>query len=37
MKYLMDTCTFIWYIETSNILPAGVRELIDNAEDISIS
>ena len=25
------------YIETSNRLPAGVREFIDNAEDISIS
>ena len=35
--YLMDTCCFIWYIETSEKLPATVRELIDNAEHVSIS
>ena len=37
MSYMLDTCSFIWYIETSNRLPAGVRELIDTAEDIYIS
>ena len=37
MKYMLDTCSFIWYIETSSRLPAGVRELIDTAEHMSIS
>ncbi|MBQ9419611.1 MAG: type II toxin-antitoxin system VapC family toxin [Synergistaceae bacterium] len=37
MKYLMDTCTFIWYVETSDKLPVAMRELIDNAEEISVS
>ena len=37
MKYLMDTCTFILYIETSDRLPLAMRDLIDNAEEISVS
>ncbi|MBQ3396540.1 MAG: hypothetical protein IJG34_09275 [Synergistaceae bacterium] len=27
--YIMDTCAFIWYIETSKRLPAALRALID--------
>lgn len=36
--YLLDTCTFIWYIETSSRLPEDIRELIDDGDnDIFIS
>lgn len=35
--YMMDTCAFIWYIETSKRLPKALRELIDNSEDMFIS
>ncbi len=35
--YLMDTCAFLWYIETSKRLPEAVRELIDNSKDIFVS
>ncbi len=35
--YLMDTCTFLWYIESGNRLPAAVREIIDNSENIYLS
>ena len=37
MSYMMDTCTFIWYIETSSRLPSGVRELIDTTAYVSVS
>lgn len=37
MMYMMDTCAFIWYIETSKRLPKALRELIDNSEDMFIS
>ena len=37
MKYMMDTCTFLWYIETSSRLPESVRELIDTTKYVSVS
>lgn len=37
MNYMLDSCTFIWYIETSDRLPEDVRELIDTAEHMSVS
>ena len=33
----MDTCTFLWYIETSSRLPESVRELIDTTKYVSVS
>ena len=35
--YLLDTCAFIWYIETSGRLPEAVREIIDTSENIYLS
>ncbi len=35
--YMMDTCAFLWYIETSRRLPVALRELIDNSKDMFIS
>lgn len=35
--YLLDTCAFIWYIETSRRLPAGIRKIIDTSRDIYLS
>lgn len=35
--YLLDTCAFIWYIETSKRLPQAIRELIDNSKNIFLS
>ncbi|MBR1657336.1 MAG: type II toxin-antitoxin system VapC family toxin [Synergistaceae bacterium] len=35
--YLMDTCAFIWYIETGSRLPKAVREIINNSENIYLS
>ena len=37
MKYMMDSCTFLWYIETSSRLPESVRELIDTTKYVSVS
>lgn len=37
MKYLMDTCTFIWYFEDSDILPEKLREFIDRSNAIYLS
>lgn len=37
MMYLLDTCTFIWYIETSGRLPEAVRRIIDTSENIYLS
>ena len=37
MKYMMDTCAFLWYIETSSRLPESVRELIDTTKYVSVS
>lgn len=35
--YLMDTCTFLWYIEEGSRLPQAVKEVIDNSENIYLS
>ena len=35
--YLLDTCTFIWYIETSRRLPSTVRKVIDTSEKVHLS
>lgn len=35
--YIMDTCAFIWYIETSKRLPAALRALIDTSRKVYIS
>ncbi len=35
--YLIDTCSFIGYIETSERLPQNIRELIDNSSNIFLS
>lgn len=37
MKYILDTCSFIWYIETSDRLPESVRDLIDTTKYVSVS
>ena len=37
MNYMLDSCTFIWYIETSERLPESVRELINTSESMSVS
>jgi len=37
MMYLLDTCAFIWYIETSGRLPEAVRRIIDTSENIYLS
>ena len=33
MKYLLDTCTLIWYFEKSRRLPPKTRELINRDEN----
>ena len=35
--YLLDTCAFIWYIETSGRLPDAVRNIIDSSKNIYLS
>jgi PIN domain nuclease of toxin-antitoxin system len=33
MKYLLDTCTFLWFISSDKELPHSLRELICSAEN----
>ena len=35
--YLLDTCAFIWYIETSGKLSESMRRIIDTSENIYLS
>ena len=35
--HILDTCAFIWYIETSRRLPAIIRRIIDTNENIYLS
>ncbi len=37
MRYLLDTCTFIWYITEDSKLSEDIKELIDNSENIYLS
>jgi len=38
MNYLLDTCTFLWYIQGSKELPSVVKEVIKSPEnDIYLS
>ncbi|MBQ7219692.1 MAG: type II toxin-antitoxin system VapC family toxin [Synergistaceae bacterium] len=37
MNYMLDSCAFIWYIETSDRLPEEIRELIDTEEHMYVS
>ena len=37
MKYLMDTCSFIWYIQESPKLSSSARELVNNSYNIYLS
>ena len=35
--YLLDTCAFIWYIDTSGKLSESMRRIIDTSENIYLS
>lgn len=35
--YLLDTCTFLWYIETSERLPYALRELINHVLPMQVN
>ena len=35
--YLLDTCAFIWYIDTSGKLSESMRRIIDSSENIYLS
>ena len=37
MMYLLDTCTFIWYLEDSSRLSAKAREIIENEVPLFLS
>ena len=35
--YLLDTCTFIWYLDDSSKLSSKARKIIENGDNISLS
>ena len=37
MKYLLDTCSFIWYITEDSKLPEKLRELINTSDNMYVS
>ena len=37
MSYLLDTHTFLWFMDDATQLPSGTRELIEEADDVRIS
>lgn len=37
MKYMMDTCTFIWYLTKNKNLSDNVKEIIYNSDEVYIS
>lgn len=37
MSYMMDTCTFIWYILDDDRLPENVKDIITSSDKVYIS
>lgn len=37
MKYMLDTCAFIWYISDDSVMPEELKTLVDESNDVYIS
>lgn len=37
MKYLLDTCSFIWFITEDSKLPEKLRELINKSDNVYVN
>ena len=37
MKYMLDTCAFIWYISEGSAMPEELKTLVDESDNVYIS